>query len=37
MSKGSRFRGPIDNKQAKRAQARFKSAPLLLYHIYRSL
>ena len=37
MSKKSSLRGPIDEPFGKRAQARFKSASLHLYHIYRSL
>ena len=37
MSKKSSLRGPIDEHFGKRAQARFKSASLHLYHIYRSL
>ena len=37
MSKKSHFRGPIEKQDGKRAQAQFKSASLLLYHIYRSL
>ena len=37
MSKKSSLRGPIDEPFGKRSQARFKSASLHLYHIYRSL
>ena len=36
MSRKSRFRGPLDKQNGKRAQALLKSASETLYHIHRS-